>query len=111
MFNDIQGMTTQEGKTAIMWLVWSGVAKGAQAASLVAAPTYGTAAIALALFFSTAYGLETLIGAETFVGVEFFNQANKWCAKGYGFLSVTAILPKDSIELAIKFLEGVKSLG
>lgn len=102
---------TKEGRTAVIWLVWSGVAKGAQSASLLAAPTYGTAAIALALFCSTAYGFETLIGAETFVGAEFLNQANKWCVKGYSFLSVTAILPKNTVELAIKFLEEVKGLG
>ena len=80
---------TKEGRTAITWLIWSGVAKGAQAASLLAAPSYGTAAIALALFCSTAYGLEAIFGAETFVGAEFFNQANKWCARGYTFLSAT----------------------
>lgn len=102
---------TKEGRTAVVWLVWSGVAKGVQSASWMASPAYGTAAMALALFCGTAYGLETLIGPETFVGAEFFNQANKWCAKGYGFLSVTAILPKDTVELAIKFLEGVKGLG
>jgi hypothetical protein len=102
---------TKEGRTAVMWLVWSGVAKGVQSASWMASPTYGTAAMALALFCSTAYSLETLIGPETFGGAEFFNHANKWCAKGYSFLSVTAILPKDTVQLAIKFLEGVKGLG
>ena len=102
---------TKEGRTAIYWLVWSGVAKGAQAASLLAAPSYGTAAIALALFCSAAYGLETIVGAETFVGAEFINQANKWCARGYTFLGATAILPKDAINVAIKFLEGMKTLG
>jgi len=101
---------TKEGRTAIIWLVWSGIAKGIQATSLMAAPTYGTAAIALAIFCSTAYGLETVIGSETFVGAEFFNQANTWCAKGYGLLGAAAILPKDTINVAIKLLEGLKTL-
>lgn len=102
---------TKEGRTAVMWLVWSGVAKGLQVTSLMAAPTYGTAAITIALVCGTAYGLETIIGAETFGGAEFLNYANAWCVRGYSFLSLTAILPKDTINLAIKFLEGIKTLG
>ena len=104
-------VNTKEGRTAVMWLIWSGVAKGVKATSLMAAPSYGTAAIALAIFCSAAYGLETVIGAETFVGAEFLNQANKWCAKGYGILTAAAVLPKDTINIAIKLLEGMKTLS
>ena len=102
---------TEEGRTAVYWLVWGLVAKGLQSASLLAAPTYGTAAISLALICSTVWSLETAIGGQTLVGAEFIGLANKWCVNGYGFLSATAILPKDTIGLAIKFLEGLKNLG
>lgn len=102
---------TKEGRTAVIWLAWSGVAKGASAASLLASPTYGTAAIALALFCSAAYTLETLVGSETFIGADFLNYANKWCVRGYSFLSAAAILPNGPVNYAIKFLEAVKSMG
>ena len=99
---------TKEGRTAVIWLAWSGIAKGVQAANLMAAPTYGTAAIALAIFCSTAYSLETVVGGETFV--EFLNQANTWCAKGYGLLNAAAILPIDTLGVMIKLLEGLKGI-
>jgi len=104
-------VNTKEGRTALLWLACSGVSKSIQAASLLAAPSYGTAATALALFCTAAYGIQTIIGSETYVGLEFVNQAGVWCAKGFGILSATAILPKDSISVAIKLLEGVRSLS
>ena len=102
---------TKEGQTAVYWLAWSDIAKGVQAASLMASPTYGTAAIRLALFCSTAYGIDTIIGSKVFASAEFLNQATIWCARRYGFLAATSILPKDALNLAIKFLEGLKSLS
>ena len=104
-------VNTKEGRTALFWLAWSGVAKGLQFTSLLAAPTYGTAAISVALVCSAVYTLETIIGPDHFVGLEFINGANTWCAKGYGLLSAAAILPKDAINIAIKLLEGMKSLS
>ena len=103
--------STKEGRTAVLWLLGSGVVKGLKVYHLVASPAYAKAAIAIALFCSSAYGLETIIGSDTFIGADLLNMANKWCVKGYGFLGTTAILPKDAIGLAIKFLEGMKSLG
>ena len=94
----------------MVWLAWSGVAKSASAARLLASPTYGTAAIALALFCSAAYGIETIVGSDTFIGAEFLNYANKWCAVGYSFLGATTILPKGTINYAIKFLEAMKNM-
>ncbi len=79
--------------------------------SLMASPTYGTAAVGLTLVCSVVYGLDTLIGPETFLSAEFHNQANKWCAKGYGVLTATAVLPKDTINIAIKLLESLKTLN
>ena len=35
-------MTTQEGKTAIMWLGWFGVVRGAEVMQLIAIPSLGT---------------------------------------------------------------------
>ena len=102
---------TKEGRTAIVWLAWSGVATGLQVTGMLAAPSYGTAAIALSIFCSAAYGIETAIGPETFVGAEFLNQANKWCAKGYGMLSLAAVLPIDAINAGRKLLEGIKTLS
>lgn len=102
--------STKEGRTAVVWLIWSVVAKSTKAAKLLATPTYGSGAIAIAIFCATAYGLETVIGADTFIGADALNLANKWCAKGYGFLSIAAILPKDAINLAIKLLEYSKNL-
>ena len=95
---------TKEGRTAIYWLMLSGVAKGVKTASLMATPSYGTAAIALALFCGATYGIETIIGGETFASSEFINQANKWCTQGYGLLSAASVLPKDAISIAIKLL-------
>jgi hypothetical protein len=102
---------TKEGRTAIIWLLCSGVSKGIKVTSLMANPTFGTASIALALFCSAAYGIETVVGADTFVGADFLNHANRWCTRGYVFLAATATLPNNAIDLAIKFLEGVKGLS
>ena len=101
---------SKEGRTAVIWLAGSGLAHGLKTASLLAAPTYGTAAVAIALVCSTAYSIETIIGSDTFIGGDFLNYANKWCVKGYGFLTATAILPTNTLDLAIKFLEGMKGL-
>ena len=102
---------TKEGRTALIWLAWSGVSKGAAAAGLLAAPSYGTAALALAVFCSAAYGIETLIGSDSFVGGEFLHGATKWCVRGYTLLQATAILPRDAINYAIKILETAKTMG
>lgn len=102
---------TKEGRTALIWLAWSGVSKGFVYGNLLAAPSYGTAAIALALFCSAAYGMETVIGSDTFIGGEFLHHANKWCVGGYSVLQATAVLPKDAINYAINFLEAMKNMG
>ena len=102
---------TKEGRTALVWLAWSGVSKGAAYSQLLAAPTYGTAAMAIALFCSAAYGIETIIGSETFVGGDALHYASQWCFKGYSVLQATAILPKGAINYAIKFLEAMKGMG
>lgn len=102
---------TKEGRTTMLWIGWMGASKLLSASSLVVVPSMSTAAIAIALLCSTAYGLETLVGADTFGGSEFLNYANKWCTKGFAAFSVGSILPKGKIDYAIKLLESLKSVG
>tara|TARA_B110000444_G_C18830427_1_gene592915 strand:- start:1557 stop:2180 length:624 start_codon:yes stop_codon:yes gene_type:complete len=102
--------STKEGRTALIWLALSGLGKGFSAANMLASPTYGTASIAIALFCSAAYSIETLVGSETFVGAKLLNHANNWCVNGYTFLSAAAIVPKETFNYAIKVLEAMKSV-
>ena len=98
---------TKEGRTAVFWISWMAFTKVVEASSLMVVPSLGTSAFAIAAICSAVYSIETIVGPDTFVGAEFINQANKWCAKGFVFLGVSSVLPK---EYVIKLLESLKNM-
>ena len=101
---------TKEGRTAVVWAAWLSATKIAQASSMIAVPSLGTTALAIALICSTAYSIETIVGSDTFIGADFLNYANKWCVRGFSVVGVTSILPKGKLDYIIKFLEAVKNM-